>query len=756
MAVPWDAESEAQEAGECELVSEIAHAERAVFRVRGCAIFTDPDGTVCRIRSAAEKDASLEYRLVGELLSGVVSGELVFRGPPSMLALGVDGQAERIASERLEWCVSQHKPIVWRPQSPECCGEVVLRFVDASTLRHRDRAAIVPRGAEIRLRPSRDFKKGQIYLIGFEDVEVSWGTLPGLEILTEKIAADGSICLQCEAGADPPAEVSVHLTWPAGRELDLSLPYPSSGSRFIAPGGHVLANAEVVPVDRLSGVIATGTTTDEHRRYFVSGELHADDVSSAQVHVFGVNEPLKGVISGRFELDLRTLQDPLRNLLAVSRDLDAYVRLVIDALGGSSSTQRRLMVSRFDLSLAPDRSEGEVRLGEDDLRRLSWEELESLHVEATPLWDPDGHTVVLEPVPGPLAPGRWEFDPGGRAAGPWMILGRDGDWNRMRPLLWEVPGKEDQILLERFQPKAGGALATAVCISNPDDRARALDELLVALADDCGHEDWHQIYAFLHQFRGLPASTLDVTERMIAAPRAAVVALLGAPDAAMFSSVWSLLEELPFLWSLLPAESWVSAGRSFESSLRSQLEGYAGDVDVDAVVREPLNLFFKEAPKRQSGFETLTELVRVGVLGDEIESTRYLRMVVSPEGRQALQPLLENARQALLHAHAEDRWTSGPIFSSWRARAGTLPKEIEDLWHIGLEGAHYRVPVLNAPAVAAIAAACGISVERPLVFELRRLRSFDEQWFDRAYSYMLAIAIGTLLEQDPQRIGMER
>ena len=115
-----------------------------------------------------------------------------------------------------------------------------------------------------------------------------------------------------------------------------------------------------------------------------------------------------------------------------------------------------------------------------------------------------GRRWCSNPSRGPLAPGRWEFDPGGRAAGPWMILGRDGDWNRMRPLLWEVPGKEDQILLERFQPKAGGALATAVCISNPDDRARALDELLVALADDCGHEDWHQIYAFLHRFRGLP------------------------------------------------------------------------------------------------------------------------------------------------------------------------------------------------------------------------------------------------------------
>jgi hypothetical protein len=62
------------------------------------------------------------------------------------------------------------------------------------------------------------------------------------------------------------------------------------------------------------------------------------------------------------------------------------VKLVIESPDASRTMQRRLMVSRFDLSLERDGlREGEVRLREKDLGRLDWEGLENLHVEATPL-----------------------------------------------------------------------------------------------------------------------------------------------------------------------------------------------------------------------------------------------------------------------------------------------------------------------------------------------------------------------------------
>ena len=255
-------------------------------------------------------------------------------------------------------------------------------------------------------------------------------------------------------------------------------------------------------------------------------------------------------------------------------------------------------------------------LGENDLERLG-KDVERLRVEAVPLWDPDAEISALEPVPG--LSGRWQFSPDRRESGPWVIVGKDGDWNRIRPLLWEVPGKDDQMLLQDFDPKERGALETAVCISDTHERAAALDRLLVALAEDCSHPDWHQVYASIRRFRGLPAATLDLTDRIISTPCVAMMALLGASDTTMLSSVWSLLEELPFLWSLLPVKDWVATGRYFESSLRSELgrQRYPGDVNV--LVQDALKPFFEEAPKRQLGFETLVELMRVCVFGYEIE-----------------------------------------------------------------------------------------------------------------------------------------
>jgi hypothetical protein len=56
--------------------------------------------------------------------------------------------------------------------------------------------------------------------------------------------------------------------------------------------------------------------------------------------------------------------------------------------------------------------------------------------------------------------------------------------------------------------------------------------------------------------------------------------------------------------------------------------------------------------------------------------------------------------------------------------------------------------------VAAAAAAFDVPLDRRLLFELRRMRRFDAQWFDAAYAYALAIGIGVVIEQQPERIGI--
>ena len=223
VAVPWDTEPENTEECECELVSEIRNPERAVFRVCGSATFRDPSGSVCRIRTASEAEASPEYQLNGEVLSGVTGNELVYRGYPTLHEIGIEGQVNLIAPERIEWCIPGKQPSIWRPLSPECYGEVTLRFVDNSTLRYRDHVMIVPKEAEIQLQPSPDFKRGQIDLVGFEDVEVGRKPTPGGEIRLEKIVINGLTRLVCETASEPPAEISLHLTWSGGTQACVRL-----------------------------------------------------------------------------------------------------------------------------------------------------------------------------------------------------------------------------------------------------------------------------------------------------------------------------------------------------------------------------------------------------------------------------------------------------------------------------------------------------------------------------------------------------
>ena len=307
VAVLPTTKSEVSEGGECERVGFIRDlkSERAVFRVCGSVTFHVHEDSVCRIRTAAKEDASAEYRLVGEVLSGVMGNKLIYRGCPSLQAIDAEGQVESIAHERIEWRIPGKR--AWRRGlSPQCCGEVIFRFMDDSMLRYRrDRVMIVPNNAKIKLRPSSHFGQGSIDLIGFGnvEVEVSSGSLLGVSIFSKKI---GDITrLDCKASSAPPADISLYLMWPGGRNIEeFKLPYPSVGACFIAPNGKVLEDRQNVPIDRLSGIIATGKTTKECQ-YYVSGRLDAYDVEEGKtpLRIFkSLEKVVPGALPARYLL----------------------------------------------------------------------------------------------------------------------------------------------------------------------------------------------------------------------------------------------------------------------------------------------------------------------------------------------------------------------------------------------------------------------------------------------------------------------
>ncbi|NJK31677.1 MAG: hypothetical protein HC927_04250 [Deltaproteobacteria bacterium] len=108
-------------------------------------------------------------------------------------------------------------------------------------------------------------------------------------------------------------------------------------------------------------------------------------------------------------------------------------------------------------------------------------------------------------------------------------------------------------------------LAAALRIRDEHSRIAALDRVLAQLDDDLEHPAWH----LLDRRSGAPA--FELFARVARNPRLALLLLFRAGEAG-FDRVWMALEELPFVWDLLPISAWVSAARAFASGWQGSKE----------------------------------------------------------------------------------------------------------------------------------------------------------------------------------------
>lgn len=135
-----------------------------------------------------------------------------------------------------------------------------------------------------------------------------------------------------------------------------------------------------------------------------------------------------------------------------------------------------------------------------------------------------------------------------RCTGPCLVYLRDGADVVSRPAPALRPG-----------PRGGeGALTAALAIEDYLERQAAIEAALAGVArgaSDPADLDWLRDAAA--HLNGLPASAFDALRLAAARPGALVHLLLAARDAEERSAVWSLQNELPFLWLALPLRAWL-------------------------------------------------------------------------------------------------------------------------------------------------------------------------------------------------------
>lgn len=705
------------DAGPVEALGTVEHLDATVYGVEGRLRLRDRAGHEVTIRNDQDGIAVAEVRLMGAA-KGSLGGHAIFRGAPRVVAYDLEGQAKALP-------MAQWRPVMdptaprpdWKPISPACLGHVWLALEERGALRYLEEVRVVPPDLDIGFEPDGGPRRGRVRVTGHEGAEVS------LEHRGESLAAASvdpeGVVFSVETAARSPEGIELGLSWDGDRHLKFTHPCPSRGARFIGRDHRPVEVESEIAIDRLSGMRVVATSLDENERFVLAARLLAEDVEEDLELV----EQIPALGQGHCELDLGILQEPLRRILSASQLPEAGIRLRVESNGGPLPPHL-IQVVRFEDTLTLDTAQGLVGVGEADPSALV--------LEAVPLWKPGSRAANLEPVDG-----GFDFALERREAGPWLLLGWQGDWCRFQPTVWTV-GREGSKVEEESLSK----LQRVLRIANPAKRTEALAteiERLCVQVDDAG---WRQIDAAIARQSQMPAATFEVLRELVHHPEAAVGAIGRMTDAEGVSRVWTVLEQWPFAWRLIPLRAWVRTMTRLHESLANRLDVGPGGEDPAA---ERIESFCALAGAHRPFLRVVASWLRVTVLS-AADAEAELRMPsVVFEG------LLENERQALLQRAAERWWPRSQGSDAWlETRPHDLPDPMRRQLQLVRAMSAFKRPVLLAPIMAAYASALQLPTRPRFLFDLRRLRAFDNRFFDLTYEYALRLALTCLIDTDPE------
>jgi hypothetical protein len=719
----------------CELLGKDALLGRQLYRISGTVTVSDGTNNTTICTKAAE-DEGAQYTMTGEFLSHGTFGSNIYKGFPSIVSYLENGAIQSLSDSQFQWKTRKGSD-EWKSDLSHCCGPVSIRCVKQGETRFMANIDVVPKEGKISFIPGRNSREGAVEVTGMGAMHYGCtSSQSDLQINATSIP-DGTR-FECISASDPPVSLDVHILWHLEQKLILSVPYPARGVRFINRDGSVLHTDDTIHMSRMSGVMVQVMDLNHNLNFSIEATALSKKLSGVKLDSIKLNE----VAPGRHEIDLRQLQEGCSLLFSAAEALDAVVRIGVVSSAFTTFPQK-IYIARYDLTIEPDKETGEVFITENDLESINGDSTR-IELRAFPLTDPGQDYEVLPPV----GPGRWQFHREGRAYGPWLITGWEGDWCRIRPLCWTV---YDESTIAPYDPK-DNSFDAVVRLAAPDDRTNACKVLLDQLSSDPNHSDWKKVNACFSHLKQLPATTFDVIGRLARHPNAAATALLKTGEDT-FEEVWSGLERLPFAWYLVPVSSWVQSSKIQERIMRETLapltESFGGN--LAPVIEGSFQSFFNHAPIRVPGMQSLVELLKHEMFSMPIPNLQYLHMFAAKNAHQMLKmPILSLAEQDLLQMHANDLWPRCLEIGEewWPSIQRQIPEELHSLWNTAPMGLEYRLSVLNAPVVAAFCAGFDIQLKKRMVFNIRKLREFDANWFDVAYGFALASSIGYRLRNN--------
>lgn len=681
--------------------------DRDIVSVTGTAICrTDDDAWT--VMASAPAGAERRFLLAGSLARAGFSGSEYWDGLPTLYEIDGTGKRSPVPTDKLQ--VRIRGTPQWRPWG-STIGDLEIRVREGSETVFRSRLTSLPARTKIAI----DAHEANVAIQaeGLEHARLGRGAL--IE------ASQGACIVPLPADAmDPTAPLELFLR--SGR-CTLMVPSPRRAAQFIGRDGPVHRR---VVLDRINQIRVRAVSPDPRDRF----ELEARVRGMTPWLSIGRVPPVRSSI-GVWERGLESVEDQLLDLFAHVNDLDVNVEVRLEstnrATGHPSIKVRRYEARPIARWITDD--ELEITLELEAAECLGASGLALLEMQMRPLDEPDQPSRPIVRV----SEERWRVSSAELAtARNWLVTGSIRQRVRLRPLL---------ICSRSCNPTdaAGTELNRLMSESHVQTRRDGLVKLLEQMSSQWSRREWDQLARFLDTLGALPATTFDVVETLSHMPAVAAAALFrcGGNEAAVHK-IWKGMEQLPFLWALVPVSAWIAAARALSVWAT---ESCGGDVTQARTIARLFTDVLTPCAARlscllgvvQDLFSRVTDLVPV-------PAAPYLSRTVA-----SVLPgmLIERARE-LLRRHEDERWPTGidvlqaAIGDELDGRAARLFSEL---------GTGQHQSVLKIPFLVGLAAGSDRELPGSCLLSIRRIRTFDPAWFDLAHAIGFALAAGPRLER---------
>ena len=662
---------------------------RNLMRVMEPILINTCSGT-CRVNPSSEQMKEEDYWLIGARFNELRSHYTLYRGAPRLAVARANDRLRTVPANEVNWRSNGRE---WL-QQPDGFGLWEVRHIRAGVLRHREHIGLIPDSLKLTVQTNSNSSTGELLLSETQGVRVSDdGSDARLDI------SSTSDCVLVHASTpvdfNPPAELSLRLHWSRTRELSVFAPFPVESGWFLK---NDLPVGKSLSIDEIFGVRAIALSTDDLQRFWIEGELKAEDTMPIRnVAFFRRNLRKAGI---RHELALIELEPMLQLLLGASASSDAKVS--VSLIGPGQTVYAEVEVVRFSGKIEHDSYTGDV------LFSLPLEQDCDSKLEAISLARADQDPVAL-PITASsaisfssLVPRTLQLDDG-----PWCVVLRQDESIRIEPA--RIGGRQ----ASDFAVGDHLSLNAALSLSDPsvsiEQATKALFEMLNEKDKQRIENDWSYLTDMMLSLDGIP-STVAVLHVALARCPQMLVRCLFRFDEGLRGRIWRLEDELPFSWLLI--SRWIWRG---EAQLASKV--FATDLaevkDAQRIAREFVIGVLEEGTRRLGGLDSISADVRLALTGDTLSEAHELEYQAKRD---------QKTQEHINFCGSQDDWPVGNGRREWSEEIdrGELLSQLK-IWQINdLHPAHR--PTFDTP-IAASWCCFSSSPSKRTTFLVKRMRA---------------------------------